>query len=43
MNYNNYKPSNQNSKLTDLDNAFEKNELIQVSEINLEKINLTLD
>lgn len=43
MDYNNYKPSNKNTKLTNLDKVFEKNELIQVSKIHLEKINLTFN
>jgi hypothetical protein len=42
INYNNYKPSDVSIQLTDLDVAFENNELKKVSEINLEAIEVQL-
>ncbi|NVK53440.1 MAG: deoxyribose-phosphate aldolase [Flavobacteriaceae bacterium] len=38
VDYNNYKPTNASTKLLDLEKAFEKDQLVKVSEINLENI-----
>ncbi|WP_166384771.1 MULTISPECIES: DUF6503 family protein [unclassified Polaribacter] len=42
VNYDNYKPLNKEISLTDIDKAFEKNELKKLSEINLENIEVQL-
>tara|TARA_B100000787_G_scaffold169824_1_gene162422 strand:- start:27564 stop:28346 length:783 start_codon:yes stop_codon:yes gene_type:complete len=43
LDYNNFKPKNNNAKLSTLDKAFQGNELIKASEINLEKIKVTIN
>ena len=40
LDYNNFKPKDTNTKLSDLDKAFENNKLIKASEINLENIKI---
>tara|TARA_R110002124_G_scaffold184823_3_gene352254 strand:- start:2127 stop:2867 length:741 start_codon:yes stop_codon:yes gene_type:complete len=40
--YNNYKPKNTAAKLENLDKAFENNELIKLSEINLENVKVEI-
>ena len=42
LDYNNYKPTNASAKLKDLDKAFESNELIKLSEINLENVKVEI-
>ncbi|MCL7763819.1 deoxyribose-phosphate aldolase [Polaribacter sp. Z014] len=42
VNYDNYKPLNKEISLTDIDKAFEKNELKKLSEINLENIEVQI-
>lgn len=42
VDYNNYKSTNASTKLKDLDKAFEKSKLKKISEINLEKVKVTL-
>ena len=43
LDYNNFKPEDTNTKLSDLDKAFENNKLIKASEINLENIKITFN
>lgn len=43
VDYNNFKPKNTNSKLEYLDQIFEKDELIKVSEINLKNLEITFN
>tara|TARA_B110000858_G_scaffold188932_1_gene235080 strand:+ start:170 stop:952 length:783 start_codon:yes stop_codon:yes gene_type:complete len=43
LDYNNFKPKDENIKLYELDKAFENNELIKASEINLENIKITFN
>ena len=42
LDYNNYKPTNASTKLQELDKAFESNELIKLSEINLENVKVEI-
>ena len=42
LDYNNYKTKNASTKLKNLDKAFENNELIKLSEINLENVTVKL-
>ena len=42
LDYNNYKAKNASTKLENLDKAFENNELIKLSEINLENVKVEL-
>ena len=43
LDYNNFKPKDTNTKLPDLDKAFENNKLIKASEINLENIKINFN
>ena len=42
VDYNNYKATNASTKLENLDKAFENNELIKLSEINLENVSVVI-